>query len=273
MNVALIGCGSIATILARAIDAGEVGGVALKAVYDVKPDAAYKLVKQLKSNPRVVGTVAELYENRDIKLIIEAASQEAVREYAVNIMKAGKDMMVMSVGAFSDEKLFDAVKSSAETMGTRLYIPSGAILGIDGIKSVMKAGIDEVLLTTRKPPKALRGVEYISEQNLDLSELRVPLIVFEGTAEEAVEAFPFSVNVAATLSLVGLGLKKTKVRVVADPSVTRNVHVIRVRGKAGEFVTEAHNVPSPDNPRTSYLAALSAIRALKNLTENIVIGT
>ncbi len=273
MKIALIGCGVIGAVLAKAIGAGEVGDAELGVVYDIDPKRARALVEQLDSKPRIAKDVAEICADKNVDLVVEAASQGAVKEYALDVLKAGKDLMVMSVGAFSDAELFEGVREAARKTGSKLYVPSGAILGIDGIKAAMRAGIDEVVLTTRKPPAALAKTDYVREQKLDLSELRVPRIVFEGTAKDAVKAFPSSVNVAATLSLVGIGLEKTKVRVVADPSVSRNVHVIRVRGKAGEFVTEAHNVPSPDNPRTSYLAALSALRALRNLTEAVVIGT
>jgi aspartate dehydrogenase len=273
LKVALIGCGAIGTALGKAIDAGKAGISELSWVYDLKPRNAKALVKKLKSKPQVARTVAEICTDKSVDLVIEAASQVAVEQYALEVLKSKKDLMVMSVGAFSDEKLFRQVQKTARKTGQRLYIPSGAVLGIDGIKAAIRAGIDEVILTTRKPPAALARVKYVRKRKLDLSELRVPRIVFEGTAQEAVKAFPKSVNVAATLSIAGIGLEKTKVRVVADPSVDRNVHVIRVRGKAGEFVTEAHNVPSPDNPKTSYLAALSALRTLRNLTEAVIIGT
>ncbi len=272
-KIAIIGCGAIGSVLAKAIDAGEAGTTKLNLVYDLDPKRARALVKKLKTKPRVAESVAEICAEKCIDLVIEAASQVAVEQYALEVLKSKKDVMVMSVGAFSDEKLFRQVQKTARKTGQRLYIPSGAILGIDGIKAAIKTGIDEVTLTTRKPPTALAKAKYVRKRKLDLSELRVPRVVFEGTAKEAVKAFPKSVNVAATLSIAGTGLKRTKVRIVADPSVDRNVHVIRVRGKAGEFVTEAHNVPSPDNPKTSYLAALSALRTLRNLTEAVVIGT
>ena len=273
LEVAIIGCGAIGSILAEGIDAGEAGATKLSLVYDLDPKRARAPVRKLKSKPRIVESVTEICAEKHIDLVIEAASQIAVEQYALKILKSKKDLMVMSVGAFSDEKLFRQVQETAQKTGQRVYIPSGAILGIDGVKAAIKAGIDEVLLTTRKPPAALSRVKYVRKKKIDLSELRVPRVVFEGTAKEAVEVFPKSVNVAATLSLAGIGLEKTKVRIVADPSVDRNVHIIRIRGKAGEFVTEAHNVPSPDNPKTSYLAALSALRTLRSLTETIVIGT
>ncbi len=273
MRVALIGCGSIGTVLARAIDTGQAGKAKLVWLYDLKPEKSKALAKKLRSKPKIARSSAEVFADRTVDLVIEAASQLAVEQYSLDVLKSGKDLMVMSIGAFGDEKLLASVHELAERTGRRIYMPSGAVLGIDGIKAAMLGGIDEAILTTRKPPAALSYSKYLSEHGIDLTDLREPLTVFEGPAREAVKAFPKSVNVAAALSLAGVGLDKTKVRIIADPSLDRNVHQIRVRGKAGEFITEARNVPSPDKPETSYLAALSAIRTLRNLTETIQIGT
>jgi aspartate dehydrogenase len=273
LKVALIGCGSIGTTLAKAIDEGEAGEVELVWLYDLKPKKSKELAKRLRSKPKIAKGAAEILADKAIDLVIEAASQKAVAQYALDVLKSGKDLMVMSVGAFGDEKLLRSVRRASERSGRKVYVPSGAILGIDGVKAAMLGEIEEAVLTTRKPPAALAYSAYLRERGLSLAMLKEPLVVFEGTAREAVRAFPESVNVAATLSLAGIGLDKTKVRIIADPSLDRNVHEVMVRGKAGEFMTQARNVPSPENPKTSYLAALSAIRTLRNLTETIRIGT
>lgn len=273
LKVALIGCGSIGTTLAKAIDAGKAGKVELAWLYDLKPEKSEALAQKLRSKPKVAKEVTQIYADKSTDLIIEAASQKAATQYALDVLKSGKDLMVLSVGAFSDEKLLSEVRKASEQSGRKVYVPSGAVLGIDGVKAAMLGEIEEAILTTRKPPAALAYSAYLGERDINLTGLKEPLTVFEGGAREAVKAFPESVNVAATLSLAGIGLDKTKVKIIADPSLDRNVHKIMVRGKAGEFITEARNVPSPENPKTSYLAALSAIRALRNLTETIRIGT
>jgi len=272
LKVALIGCGAIGTTLAKAIDAGKAGKAELVWVFDFRPERCRELVKKLRKKPQVAERASDILADKTVELVIEAASQGAVAKYALSVLRSKKDLMVMSVGALGDERLLRTIRKAAERTGRRVHVPSGAILGIDGIKAAGE-GIEEVTLTTRKPPVALAYSEYVRRKSIDLTKLRKPLTVFKGTAREAVKAFPESVNVAATLSLAGVGFDKTKVRIVADPLLDRNVHEIHVRGKAGEFVTEARNVPSPDNPRTSYLAALSAIRTLRNLTENVKIGT
>ena len=273
MKIALVGCGAIGTILARAIDAGEAGEVELAWLFDIKSENCELLAKKLRSKPRLAKNIGEILADKSVDLVLEAASQSAVTQYALDVLGSKKDLMIMSVGALGDEKLLESIKKEAEKVGKKVYVPSGAILGIDGIKAARIAGIEEATLTTRKPAKTLASSVYVQKRGLDLAKIEKPTVVFEGPAREAVKAFPESVNVAATLSLAGIGFDKTKVRVIADPSLDRNVHEIHVRSKAGEFVTEARNVPSPDNPRTSYLAALSAIRTLRNLAENVKIGT
>jgi aspartate dehydrogenase len=273
LKVALIGCGSIGSVLARAIDEKRAGKVDLAWLYDLKPEKSEALAKKLRSKPRVAGSAAEIYADKTVDLVIEAASQLAVEQYSLDVLRSGKDLMVMSVGAFADEKLLRSVRNAAELSGRKIYIPSGAVLGIDGVKAAELGEIKRVTLTTRKPPAALAYSTYLKERGIKLRGLKKVRTVFDGPARKAVKAFPRSVNVAATLSLAGIGPDKTRVRIIADPKLRRNVHEIRVRGKAGEFVTKTQNVPFPGAPKTSYLAALSAIRTLRNLSESIQIGT
>ncbi len=273
LKVALIGCGAIGTVLAQAIDEGRAGKAELVWLYDLKSEKSEVLAKKLRLRPRIARSVAEIYSDKTVGLVIEASSQLAVEQYSLDVLRSGKDIMVMSVGAFADEELLKEVRSAAEQSGRRIYIPSGAVLGIDGIKAAELGEIKEATLTTRKPPAALAYSAYLEERGITLKGLKKPRVVFEGSAREAVKVFPRSVNVAATLSLAGIGLDKTKVRIIADPKLRLNVHEIRVRSKAGEFVTEARNVSFPDTPKTSYLAALSAIRTLRRMTEVICIGT
>lgn len=273
LKIALIGCGAIGAVLAQAIDEGRAGKAELAWLYDFKLEKSKTLAKKLRLKPRIARSVAEIYSDKTVDLVIEASSQLAVEQYSLDVLRSGKDLMVMSVGAFADEKLLRTVRSAAEQSDRRIYIPSGAVLGIDGVKAAELGEIKEVTLTTRKPPATLAYSTYLKERGIDLKGLKKPRVLFEGSAREAVKAFPRSVNVAATLSLAGIGLDKTKVRIIADPKLNRNVHEIRVLGKAGELVTEAQNVSFPDSPRTSYLAALSAIQTLRNLSESIRVGT
>jgi aspartate dehydrogenase len=273
LKVALIGCGAIGTVLAKAIDGGRAGDAKLGWVYDLKPEKCRTLARSLRSKPKIAKSVSDIYADRTVELVIEAASQQAVKQYSLDVLRSGKDLMVMSVGAFANEKLLKSVRAAAEQHSRKIYIPSGAVLGIDGIKAAELGKIQEVVLTTRKPPAALAYGDYIQKHRIKLDKLKQPKVIFDGPARKAVKAFPASVNVAATLSLAGIGFDRTRVRIVADPTIKRNIHEIRVRGSSGEFITEAKNVPFPESRRTSYLAALSAIRTLRNLSEIVRVGT
>lgn len=271
-KVAIIGCGAIGSILARSIDAGEAGDSELLMLFDTDLGEAEVLADELSITPRIAEDIQGILNDEEIDLVVEAASQVAVSEYSADILRSGKDLVVLSVGAFSDQKLFEEVREIARESGRRVHLPSGAILGLDGIQAAEIAGFDSVVLRTRKPPGTLATTKYVRERGIDLSDLGEPKEIFEGSASDAVEAFPESVNVAASLSLAGEGFEKTMVKIIADPSLDQNVHEIQIRGKAGEFTTKARNFPSPDNPKTSYLAALSAIRTLRNLTNSVLIG-
>jgi aspartate dehydrogenase len=273
LNVALIGCGAIGTTLARAIDDGRAGEVRLSWIYDLNREKSDALARKLRSKPRIARSASEICADKEVDLVIEAASQLAVEQYSMDILNSRKDLMVMSVGAFADQGLFKSLRKAAEKNDRSIFIPSGAILGIDGVKAAGLGKLRRVVLTTRKPPAALAYSGYLRKRGIRLKGLKHPRVVFDGPAREAVKAFPASVNVAATLSLAGIGLDKTRVRVVADPKLRRNVHEILIEGDSGELIAVAKNLPFPDSRRTSYLAALSAIRMLKNLSETIRIGT
>jgi len=163
--------------------------------------------------------------------------------------------------------------SLAEEKRARIFIPSGAICGIDGLKALGCSKISKVTLTTRKPPQAFAGVPYIKEKNIKLDGLLDDAVIFEGSAESAVKAFPQNINVASTLSIAGLGAKETIVRIVASPKIRRNIHEIEIDADAGRIITRTENVIHPDNPKTSFLAVLSAIATLKGILSPIKIGT
>jgi len=210
---------------------------------------------------------------RSVDLVVESASQNAVRFIVPQALKAGCDVMVLSVGAIADDELRETLFGLAKEHNCKLYFPSGAVVGIDGLNSASAAEISSVTLTTRKPPAGLMGAPYVAEHGIELEKLEKETVLFEGPASEAVKAFPANVNVAATISLAGIGFERTRVKVIADPSLFRNVHEITVEGEFGQFSTRVENLPSPENPKTSYLAALSAVSTLKKILNPIQVGT
>jgi aspartate dehydrogenase len=270
LKIGIIGCGFIGGQICRAIDAGAVNAE-LYALCDSSESKVLELAASLKRCSPACMKIDELLHSVD--LVIESASQNAVRFIVPQALEAGRDVMVLSVGALADKELRERLFKLAEEKSCKLYFPSGAVVGIDGINSACAAGIFSVTLTTRKPLSGLAGAPRIVDMGIDIEKIEKETLLFEGSASEAVKAFPANVNVAATISLAGIGFERTKVRVIADPSLSRNVHEITVEGEFGKFTTRVENLPSPENPKTSYLAALSAISTLKKILNPVQIGT
>ena len=239
--VGLIGCGAIGTVLAEAIERKLVICDEL-VIYDIDVAKAQKLKGTLKSPVKIVASVDELLASKP-NVVVEAASQQAVREYYKRLLASGVDFIVMSTGALLDLPI-----------SSKVHFPSGAIGGLDALSAAANAGIDEVTLTSRKNPKAL------GKDNTEAT------IVYEGFAQEAARQFPREMNVAATLALT-VKPAKVKVQVVSDPAVKRNTHEIQVKWRFGEMFLRFANDPHPDNPHTSALAAWSAIKLLQTLLQ------
>jgi len=273
IDIGLIGCGTIGTLLARILDRETIGNVRLSMVYDLYLEKAEKLARELRSKPRVIKSFEDMLSDPEVNLILEASSQAALQEIAVKVLESGKDLMPMSVGAFADSKFLAEVYDTLTKRGSRLWIPSGAICGLDGVKAAVVAQVDSVTLTTTKPPAGFTGAPGVEEKKIDLQQIRSPTELFKGPAREACRLFPANVNVAAALSLAGIGPDRTMVKIIADPSVDRNIHEVEVRGEFGVLRTRVENVPSPDNPKTSYLAILSAVATLRKLAGQAQIGT
>jgi aspartate dehydrogenase len=266
LKVGLVGVGAIGQILAVALDE-EQSRAALVAISDQDRLRADRIATQLKSRPAVV-EIDELVRRSD--LVIEAASQAALPEVVPRALRAQKDLMVMSVGGLLEhEEWFD----EAERQGCRIHVPSGAIAGLDGIRAAAMGRLSMVILTSRKPLAALRGAKYVTDRGIDLDRLKEETVLFEGPPEEACRAFPATSNVAASLRLAAGKSAEIRVRVVAVPGGTENVHEIQAVGDFGRFRIVLENVPSPSNPRTSRLAALSAVATLEEILRNQKVTT
>jgi len=268
IKVGIIGCGTIGTQLAEAIEKKFSDRAELFALCDkVKGKAeALRAISSLK--PEIL-SVDELTKACD--LIVEAASGKISSEIAEKALESGKDVMIMSIGGILEkhQRLF----SLAQTKNCHIYLPSGALCGLDAVKAASMAKIDKATLITRKPPQGLSGAPYILEKRIDLSKVKDETVIFEGTANEAVKGFPKNVNVCAALSLAGIGAQQTKVKIVTSPEYKTNIHEMEVEGDFGKLVARTENVPSPANPKTSFLASLSAIATLKSILDVVKIGT
>ena len=255
-----MGCGAIGGELAGAICAGRAGAASVTALFDVAAGATERLSRQLPSPVTCHSSFDSFLTHPGLQLVVESAPQDAVRADAASVLAAGKDMIVMSAGTLVDEDLFLGLARLCEGTGSRLMIPSGALGGIDAIRA-SRPHLRAVTLTTTKPPRALQGSPGF--RDWEAGNLAQAAVVFEGPALEAVRLFPANVNVAATLSLAGLGPEQTVVRIVADPAAEGNTHEIEAVGAFGVMRFTLENQPHPDNARTSYLAVLAALETLR----------
>jgi len=270
-RIGLLGCGSIGVQIAIAIDTGIIPAK-LTHIFDEDKEKSASLASKLKNKPEIVENV-HLLSSNPVDLVVEAASQDAVSDNALSILQNRKDLVIMSSGALLDESVFEIISDACKELKKTVYLPSGAISGIDAIKSV-KNELDSVVLTTTKHPNSLKGAKFFDDFKINLDDINEPSTIFEGTASEAVRLFPKNINVSALLSISGLGSHETIVKIIADPNTTKNTHEIMARGKFGQITTKIENVPDSNNPRTSRLAILSAIETIRSIcTSDIKIGT
>lgn len=259
MHLGLIGHGAVARGLLAALS--QVGGV---------PAHLTVLARRPLDLPdaRVVQRAGELVAARP-DLVVECAGHDAVRAYACATLRAGIETVIVSAGALADPALLAEVRAAANAGRSRAIVPAGAVGAIDVLAALRPSGLTSVTYTGRKPPRAWVGSP--AEATHDLAALTDPTVIFEGTAGEAARRFPQNANVAATVALAGAGFEATRVRLIADPTATRNEHEIAVTAGAADFSFRIAGHPAPDNPRTSATTALSVARAVLNRSRAIVL--
>ena len=236
-------------------------------ICDARPFQARQLARSFHPSLPVLSIPALV---RGSDLVIEAASAGAVEELLPLLIRHRRAALILSTGGLLRRPKL--LRRAAE-MKTPLYLPSGALVGLDGIKAAAVGRIRSVTLTTRKPPRSLAGAPGILRRKIPLEKLRKPRVVFEGSARQAAKEFPQNINVAATLALAGIGPVRTKVKIIADPSIRTNIHEIEAVGDFGRLLARAENRPSAGNPRTSRLAVQSAVATLRQIFQPVKAGT
>lgn len=259
LKIALIGNGSIATVVAHHCE-GAPDRLHIVGALGLPED-----LTSVGQHPLVQDLAALLAEMPD--LVVECAAQEAAQVHGTAVLDAGVDLMVISVGAFADPILHDRLETAAVRGKAKIIIPAGALAGLDALGAAALDTLDHVSLTTRKPPPSWSGAPGVAD--IDLLALKGATTIFEGTAREAARQFPKNANVAAALALSGVGMDATQVTLIADPQASRNTHQVEARGAFGRLSATIEAEPSPDNPKTSYIAALSIVRMLDRLTARI----
>ena len=269
LKIGIVGCGAIGTSLAEAIVSDFSVQTRLVSIYDIDRNKALGLVRKLKAKPLVSSSLDYLVKMAD--LVIEAADASSSLAIARSVLSKGRDIIVMSVGGIATN--INQLRNLARKKKARLYVPSGAICGIDALKAASQGKINRVVLITRKNPKSFQNSDYIKQEGIRLDKIKSDTVLFSGNARQAIKFFPQNINVAATLSIVGIGQARTQVKIVACPKLKRNIHEIYIESDAGTISTRVENLVHPDNPKTSLLAVLSAIATLRRILEPVRVGT
>jgi aspartate dehydrogenase len=266
INVAIVGLGAIGQTLARALAGGAVPGVALAGVV-VRDRAKGEATLRSFGIDVPICELGRLSETADY--VVECAPAAVFDDIVRPLLDAGKRVIVLSVGALlSHPDLIDL----ARARGGQIIVPTGALLGLDAVCAAAEGKIESVAMVTRKPIAGLVGAPYLIDNDIDISKLTEPRLVFKGSAREAAKGFPANLNVAVALSLAGIGPDKTMLEIWADPTVTRNTHRILVKSDSSAIDMTIENVPS-ENPKTGRITALSVIALLRKLTGPVRIGS
>ena len=272
MRVALLGGGTIAALFLEHIRRGDLGDdVEVVAIAGRSPASRGQALAE-KYGVAFVSDFESLLA-RQPHVVVEAASHDAVREYGEVLLGKGVGVIVLSGGALCDDDLRARLERAATASGALFYVPSGGIGGLDALKAACVAGVDEVQITVMKPPAAWKNIAYVESLKIDLDGLGEACTLYEGPARGGVPLFPANVNIAAVLSMAGIGFDRTRLKVVAVPGLTHNTHMIEIRGRTGTITIKLENVPAPDNPKTAWLACYSALAALKLANSPVRYGT
>ena len=265
LKIGLAGLGAVGLEVARRIEAG-IPGLVLTAVAVRDADKARRNLPQVGTGIALMPAQA-LAQACD--LVVECLPPALFRAVASSVIEAGKLFMPLSVGQLLEN--WDLVAWAKET-GARILVPTGGLIGLDAVRAAAEGAISSVTMVTRKPPNGLEGAPYLVERGISLKGLNAPRKVFDGTAREGARGFPQNVNVAAALSLAGIGPDRTHLEIWADPALDRNTHRIEVEADTVRFSMTIENVPS-EIPRTGRIVALSTVAALRGLVSELKVGT
>ena len=258
MRVGLIGLGAIGQGVVALIKRGD--GIELVGALVANPNKPRPGAHATRICVRVEDLIALKPE-----VVVEAAGHAALRCYGPIVLRGGIDLLMVSVGALADSDTVAAIKAAAADGNVQATVVSGAIGALDALASACVCGVSRVTHTARKPPRNLLPPD-------EAARLEQPKTLFNGSAREGVLRFPENVNVAAAVSLAGIGFDRTQLCVIADPSVERNCHEVVVEGEFGRFSFQINNIPSDANPRTGRLVAMSVVHSLRRRQARLAIG-
>lgn len=223
----------------------------------------------LPRNVHCVGSVADLPGN--VEHMIDCAGHAALKMHGPDILRRGTGLTTVSLGALADDDLHRQLLKAATAGNATLHLASGAVGALDCLRAARVGHLDSVTYVGRKPPRGWKGSP--AETRLDLDNMSDGAKThFEGAARVAATEYPKNANVAAAVALAGLGFDDTRVRLIADPGITENIHEIEATGDFGRFTFRIAGRALPDNPKSSALAAMSVISALEQNAQCIRFG-
>ncbi len=265
MKIGIIGFGSIGSTLFEFIQTRLSSQASVTSICELDQQLTQTVIKHF-PNIKLLDIRSLIQE---VDLVIECANTQLVPEIIEGCLTYKKNVIIMSIGGLADNQLLSKIHTSL----IKVYIPSGAIGGLDVLKAAKTGEIYKVKLITQKSPMALKDAPYFAQKNISAEAITSRTVIFSGNALEAIAVFPKNINVAMALSLAGIGWDKTQVEIIADPSLTKNCHEIILEGDFGRMQCITENEPFARNPKTSRLAALSCQALLVKLLTPLEIGT
>jgi aspartate dehydrogenase len=260
LRLGLIGYGAIGTHVEAALRGGQIENIDLVAALVRRPRAGSTLLTHEPDR-----FFAETFD-----AVAECAGHEAVRACAVRTLESGADLLVTSVGAFTDDALFERVLAAAKANNRRLILPSAGIGALDILSAAAVGGLDSVTVTVRKDPSAWKGT--VAESLVDLDALTAPHIVFDGPAREGAKLYPQNVNISAAAAIAGIGLDRTRVVIVADPTITAHIVELEATGTFGRFTFREEVAVSEENRKTGKIVAMAMIKSVRQLASHLVVA-
>ncbi|MBL8806363.1 MAG: aspartate dehydrogenase [Rhodospirillales bacterium] len=266
MKIAIVGLGAIGREVAKLLEAGR-PRLVLAALSSRDPVKSAAIARDLNLRAPVLG-LAEAVQRCDV--VVDCAVSASLKSVARAAFAAGRTLVTVNASALLGAP---ELYAEAETADSRIVVASGALLAFDAVAAAAVGRIERVEMRNRKPPRALSGAPFVVENKIDLEAITAPTRIFAGTARQAAAGFPANVNVAAALSLAGIGPDRTLVEIWADPTVERNIHEYEVVSDSVRFSVRTEGIPSPDNPKTSAIVPLSVVATLDRLAAPVRIGT
>lgn len=261
IRLGMMGHGAIGRHVEAALASGALSDLQLVAALVRRPRGADEA--KLTADP-------DVFFARRYDVVLECAGHDAVRAHGARVLESGADLLVTSVGAFTDDALFTRMLAAAKANGKRLILPSAGIGALDILSGAAVGGLDQVTITVRKDPSAWKGT--VAEKLVDLDALTAPRVVFDGPVREGARLYPQNVNISAATALAGLGLDRTRVVIVADPTIDRHVVEIEASGAFGRFTFREELAIAEENRKTGKLVAMAVVKTLRQLGSTLVVA-